>query len=195
MSTPGQEPTRFAPVVLAGIGSTAVLAVTCARDWIKLDDNTKVGLLVPESDLRADMPLALALALVLLAAWGVVLVTGRRMRRVVLAVAALAGVGVVACLVVAPFTLPDEIRSRISGDVGRNGAPTAAYLIACLIVPVVLATVLAGLRLAPRWPEMSSRYDAPSAQHTGAAQVEEMADLEVWKALDEGRDPTGPPSP
>ena len=68
----------FGPVVLGGLGSAAIVAVASARDWFRLGSNEKVGFLVPDDQLRADMPLALALSLVLLAAWGVVLVTGVR---------------------------------------------------------------------------------------------------------------------
>jgi hypothetical protein len=39
------------------------------------------------------------------------------------------------------------------------------------------------LARAQRWPEMSRRYDAPTDQ-------ESRTDNDLWKALDEGRDPT-----
>ena len=50
-------------------------------------------------------------------------------------------------------------------------------------------------RLAPGWPEMGSRYDAPSgggAARGEAARAREAprTDLDTWRALDEGRDPT-----
>jgi len=193
---PGQK-TWFAPLVLAGVASAALAAVTAARDWFEIGSSTKVGFLVPEDQLKADMPLALALALVLLAAWGVVLVTRRRARRFMLALAALANLGLLVCLVVAPFTLPDQIRSDVGGDTSGNGVdPTAAYLIACVAGPLALAVVALGWRYAPRWPEMSSRYDAPSSAPGSAlgdeVGADELGDLELWKALDEGHDPTGP---
>jgi len=185
------QPSRFGPVVLAGLGSAAVLAVASARDWFALGSDTKVGFGVPDDQLRTDMPLALALALVLLAAWGVVLVTGRRTRRLVLALAALAALGLLVCLVAAPFTLPDEIRSHLGGDGGGNRVgPTAAYVVSCVVAPLALAVVLLGWRFAPRWPEMSSRYDAPATSTTPDVPAEDLVDRELWKALDEGRDPT-----
>ena len=196
------QPTRFAPVVLAGLVSAAVVAVAAARDWFRIGTSTKVGFLVADDQLGADMPLALALALVLLAAWGVVLVTRARARRFMLALAALATAGIIACLVVAPFTLPDEVRSNLGGqDGGNRVGPTAAYLVTCVAAPLALVLVVLGWRFAPRWPEMSSRYDAPAG--AGSADVpasatprgsgatdEDLADRELWKALDEGRDPT-----
>jgi uncharacterized membrane protein (TIGR02234 family) len=191
MAEPRQQPSRFGPVVLGGLGSAAVVAVFSARDWFKLGSTTKVGFGVPDDQLRADMPLALALALVLLAAWGVVLVSGPRTRRLVLALAALATVGLLACLVVAPFTLPDDIRAGLGGDDGGNRVePTASYLVVCVAAPFALALVLVAWRFAPRWPQMSSRYDAPATASVPDAPAEELADRELWKALDEGRDPT-----
>jgi len=53
----------------------------------------------------------------------------------------------------------------------------------------VLALLVA-VRDAPAWPTMSSRYDSP----TGSHEPREMkSSLDVWKALDEGADPTETP--
>jgi hypothetical protein len=42
----------------------------------------------------------------------------------------------------------------------------------------------------PQWPEMGRRYDAP----TDAPATQEIeSDRDLWKALDEGRDPTRDP--
>jgi hypothetical protein len=45
---------------------------------------------------------------------------------------------------------------------------------------------VAAWRLAPRWPTMSSRYDAP------ATRASEPDETDLWKALDAGHDPTDP---
>lgn len=178
--------TWFGPVVLGGLGSAALLAVVSARDWFHLGKNNAIALAVPESQLRADMPLALALALVVLGAWGVVLVTRGRVRRFVLALGVLAAVGVVACLVIAPFTLPDQIREGLPVDGGRKAEPLAAYVLACIVAPLALAALAIGWRLAPSWPTMSSRYDAPTSPSP------DLDEADLWKALDAGRDPTDP---
>ncbi|HET6167118.1 MAG TPA: Trp biosynthesis-associated membrane protein [Marmoricola sp.] len=181
--------TWFGPIVLAGLASAALLAVVSARDWFVLGNDNKVGFPVADDKLRADMPLALGLALVVLAAWGVVLVTGRRVRRVMFALAALTTVGVLVCIVVAAFTLPEQIRAGLPGHGADNRAdPTAAYVISSAAAPLVLGLVLVGWRLAPRWPTMSSRYDAP------ATRSPDPDEADLWKALDAGRDPTDPGS-
>ncbi len=38
------------------------------------------------------------------------------------------------------------------------------------------------------WPEMGSRYDAPGG--AGDAAPEDPSSLDLWKSIDEGRDPT-----
>jgi uncharacterized membrane protein (TIGR02234 family) len=65
-----------------------------------------------------------------------------------------------------------------------------------------LGALLVAFRDAPTWPTMSSRYDAPGERRdragsnnetddgSGLVPAEPLADLELWKALDEGRDPT-----
>jgi hypothetical protein len=190
MADEAKQPTRFAPVVLLGLGSATLLTVTSARAWFKMDlpQLARVGL--TDDALRADMPLALALSLVVLAGWGVVLVSRRRLRRVALAIALFADLGVLACAAQAPFTLPDQIREQVLDGDHMSAFPTYAYLVAVPAAVLALAALVVGLRLAPRWPEMSSRYDAPTASAAPAA----TDDLSLWKALDEGHDPTAPPS-
>ena len=193
-AAPREPPTRFGPVVLAGLMTAALGAVTAARDWFQLDLGRAARVGLADEDLRADSPLALALSLVVLAAWGVVLVSRRRGRRVVLTVAAMADLGVLACAVRAPFSLPDQIRRQL--DLGATGSasPTAAYVVAVAAALLGLLAILAGLRYLPRWPEMSSRYDAPTTSGDGGpatdGPVADLADRELWKAMDEGRDPT-----
>jgi len=182
--------TRFGPVVLAGLMTAALMAVTSAKTWVEIDlpGTARAGL--SDGDLRADMPLALALSLVVLAAWGVVLVSRKRARQVVLAVALLADLGVLVCVLRAPSTLPGQIRTQLAlGHAGTSSLTPAYYvaMVAAIAAPVAIGQ---GLKYAPRWPEMSSRYDAPTASSPEAVPAEELADLELWKALDDGQDPT-----
>ncbi len=61
-----------------------------------------------------------------------------------------------------------------------------------------LVTTVLAVRWAPGWPEMGSRYDAPTAGGgAAAADLVDPADrssLDLWKAMDEGRDPTSGPA-
>jgi hypothetical protein len=53
-------------------------------------------------------------------------------------------------------------------------------------------TTAAAVRLVPGWPEMGRRYDAPAdaAPQLAEQPPEEQENLDLWKAMDEGRDPT-----
>ena len=84
----------FGPVVLLGLASGGLLALAGNQAWAKVgsvDATTRATLAVGASA-SGEVPLALALGLVVLACWGVVLVTRRTARR------AVAGLGLVASL-------------------------------------------------------------------------------------------------
>ena len=178
----------FRPVVLLGLGSAALGAVAAAQPWLEAAVSYKLLPGVPEADTRADLPLALAVGLVVLAGWGATLVTRRRLRRVLMAVTGLAALGYACCLVAAPLTLPDDLRDRLQLTDASVG-PTHWYLAAIVAGAVSLASTALGIRSVGDWPEMGTRYDAP-----GSAPGPTATD-DPWKALDEGRDPTDPRAP
>lgn len=191
---PSERSARFAPVALLGIASTGLLAVAGSKPWFSAvgDHRATLGGTVPPTS--ADMPLALACALVALASWGVVLVTGARVRRIVAVLGLVAVAGVLACVVAAPFTLPDDVRSQLlagSDDVPVD--PTGWFFTSAVAAVVALVVLVAAWVLIPRWPTMSSRYDAPSSPGDAPdLDPETAASIDLWKALDEGRDPTAP---
>jgi hypothetical protein len=179
--------TGFAPTVAAGLATAALAAVASAKPWFRLASDSPALPGVPPSERAIDMPLALALSLVVLAGWGVVLVSRGALRRVLVAVAVLAGLGLVACVATAPFGLPDDLRDALGpAATGVDVQPTGWFATAAVASLLSLATLLAGWRLAPRWPTMSSRYDAP------ATRAREAEETDLWKALDAGHDPTDP---
>jgi len=186
----------FGPVVLGGLATAALTSVCSGKAWFSAAIDYKLVAGAPEPETRADMPLALALSLVVLAGWGVLLVTRGVVRRVVATVAVLAALGVVACLVAAPFTLPDRIRDQLPGsDAGVSITPTGWYLTAAVAGVLSAGILVVAWALVPRWPSMSTRYDAPGSRSVGDAVPEDASDTELWKALDEGRDPTDPAGP
>ncbi len=201
-----------APVLLGGIAAAALTAVATAKPLARADE-VPAGLPLAAAP-PAELPLAAALALVVLACWGVGLVTRGRVRRGVLGLGLLAALGALVTLVAGAGTLRGEVREAYAGtgvtvDAGMTAWYPAAVAGAALSV---LALALA-VRLCPAWPEMGSRYDAPAtaAQPAGAAAAAaptttdtRPADarpdarldtqLDTWRALDEGRDPTEPDS-
>ena len=143
----------------------------------------------------ATYPLASAVSLVLLAAWGVLLVTRGRGRRGFSLLAALAALGLVVVVVTGGLTLPGAAAGDLASTLGRPGAEvgrtgwswTGAVAAVLAVVPAVLA-----VRLVPSWPEMGARYDAPADAAAAARTGGVASEQELWKALDEGRDPTDP---
>lgn len=164
--------------VLAGAGGSGLAAYAGAQDWVRSDSTD------PLSTLRAslDSPATTSLALVALAAWGVVLVTRGRVRR---AVAALGGLAALA-----PLLGVWSTRSSLLEEHAGTSATAWPWVAAAGCLLAAAAGVVAVLR-APTWPEMGRKYDAPGATGEEApASLDEQSNLDIWKALDEGRDPT-----
>jgi uncharacterized membrane protein (TIGR02234 family) len=139
------------------------------------------------------MPVAGALALVVLACWGVVLVTRGRVRRVVLVLGALAALGVLVSVVAGFASVPDALRAGYAaiGIADPQVRLTGWFWAAAVAGLLSLVATTLGVRLVPGWPEMGSRYDAPGAQEPApVVKPEDQSSLDLWRAMDEGRDPT-----
>jgi hypothetical protein len=181
----------FAPVTVLGLASGTLAAVASNQTWVTLDVKVSgAGRPGITSVVTADgkMPLALALGLVVLAAWGVLLVTRGVIRRALAVLALVAALGVVATVVVGHQTLPGSVRDDFT-DQGIVNLPTrytAWFWVAAVSAVVSVAATLLAVREVRDWPEMGSRYDAPG----GGPVDDPQSNLEMWKAIDEGRDPT-----
>lgn len=197
----------FGPVVLAGLAGSGLATLAANRRWFAYDDTLAQAPLAGLADTGGQVPLAAALGLVCLAAWGALLVTRGRLRRALAGLAALGATGILAAWAWAwgavPATLADDAAAIGATDVGTHA--TGWYALAGAGAVVALGAALAGCRLAPRWPEMGRRYDAPTAAgpaggrppegrpaegRPGGDADEEVSGRDLWRALDEGRDPT-----
>ena len=68
---------------------------------------------------------------------------------------------------------------------------TGWYWAAAVAAVLLLATTLLAVAWAPGWPEMGSRYDAPGGDAPDRdAAPGQRSSLDLWKSMDEGRDPT-----
>lgn len=179
----------FGPTVLLGLAGGALAAVAGTRDWV-IATGDAAGIRVEAAVTGSDTaPLVATLALVALAAWGVILVLRGRVRRIVAAIGVLACLGASAALVDAFDGAQDDAVEAVidrgaTGDVFFASLTGWYYAAAAGILVALIALTVAVLR-APGWPAMGSRYDAPSARASAPATDEDM-----WRALDEGRDPT-----
>jgi uncharacterized membrane protein (TIGR02234 family) len=189
MSRPSAEGRRwFGPTVLAGLAGTGLSALAGSKPWSEPDGQAGSTLV---DRTGGHVPLAAALGLVGLAAWGVLLVTRGRVRRGVAALGAVVAVGLVATAVVGRASSLDSAR-KATVDLGRTptGAHTTPWWYAGLVAAVLaLAAAAFALRFVRSWPEMGSRYDAPAG---GAAPQDpaQMEEVDLWRAIDQGRDPT-----
>lgn len=178
--------------MLVGLAASALLAVASAKPQMQVPNSS--GRLNELVDADAgELPLAAALSLVLLASWGVLLVTRGIFRRAVAVLGLVAAVGVVAALLIGWGDAVDGFRDafRVTGlpsdtssdvPVERTGwwwTAVAASVIASL------ASVAAVLRV-KHWPEMGQRYDAPTRPEAATP----TAEGDLWRAIDEGHDPT-----
>jgi uncharacterized membrane protein (TIGR02234 family) len=183
----------FGPVVALGLASAALGAYAASKPWVTgTGAESAVGVASVDLGEISSSPLGTALAFVVLACWGVVLVTRGRFRRAVAGLAVLAALGYVATVAWAPFSLPDHLVEQVrvrAGGVLDETSLTGWFWLAVVAALLVLASTVLGLRLVRTWPEMGSRYDSPAgARETSTKQPTE--NIDIWKALDEGRDPT-----
>ncbi|HET7349401.1 MAG TPA: Trp biosynthesis-associated membrane protein [Marmoricola sp.] len=183
----------FGSVALAGVGTAALAALAGSRPWIGAGSTGgSADASMAAVDQGTRYPAASAVSLLLLAAWGVLLVTRGRVRRAFAVVAALAAVGLVATVVTGYQTLPDQVRVGFEELMGRGGQDngfTGWFWTAAVAAVLAVPPALLAVRLVPQWPEMGSRYDAP-ASRDGQPTTEIRTERDLWTALDEGRDPT-----
>ncbi|GAA5130647.1 TIGR02234 family membrane protein [Alloalcanivorax gelatiniphagus] len=203
MAEPPRPRRTFGPVVLLGVAGAGLAAVAGNKPWVSgssgaVDTDVGSSMALGSLDGARDSPLAGALALAVLACWGVLLVTRGRFRRAVAVLALVGSVGLLVVCVEAAWSLPDKLTDALLELSGTDTASTgytgwyAAALAGAVLC--VLATLGAAV-LARSWPEMGSRYDAPVGAPVGESDAtpdnpDHIDNIDLWKALDEGRDPT-----
>ncbi|WP_158294903.1 Trp biosynthesis-associated membrane protein [Nocardioides caeni] len=201
--TPDGSRRLFGPVVLLGLAGAGAVAVGGHRAMLEVPGSflQSAGLLSYEGNENAQVqfPLAGALGLVGLAAWGALLVSRGIVRRIVAALAALAGAGATAVVVVGGFVQDDDAAADLATRLGLGAVTievdrTPWVWVALAGGLVTLAAGVLAVRHVGRWPEMGSRYDAPTGGGATAPVADgadgEQSNLDLWKAMDEGADPT-----
>ncbi|MGH3486006.1 MAG: Trp biosynthesis-associated membrane protein, partial [Nocardioidaceae bacterium] len=165
---------------------------------------------VPSSTIEVSgtgaVPWVGALTLVILAGALAIVPTGGWLRRVVGAVIVLAAAGAAIGVLTAGPAIDDALSEELAESPASGGVDDAAIVAAAdhpawrwLSLGGSVAGIAVGLLVASRghrWATMGSRYDAPAPrQRTDAAEPEQGAsaptdDADLWRALDEGHDPT-----
>jgi hypothetical protein len=101
--------------------------------------------------------------------------------------------GLLAAVGVVVATLTGRGDAAAAAERLLGGASDAAVSTSAWPWVTVAAAAVTGVAFAvvwvraPRWPEMSARYDAPADQAQDAVS---MSDADLWRAMDEGHDPT-----
>ena len=188
---PGGRRRTFGPVVLVGLIAGGATAIAADNPVVRADPSS------PFVTYDAHVPLAMSLSLVVLACWGVVLVTRGRVRRAVAVLGLVAALGALVTVVLAWSQVADRFETELAqvGVTGSDIGPTGWYWLGLVAAVVsVVATALA-VAWTPDWPEMGSRYDPPAGAAAtpapaAATEPEDASSLDLWKAIDEGRDPT-----
>jgi uncharacterized membrane protein (TIGR02234 family) len=166
-------------------------AVAAAQTWATAEGTAGGADVTGASSGSDSAPLALALSLVALAAWGVVLVLRGRLRRALAVLGAVAAAGTLAAVLAAFSRAQDDavtaaVARGADGDTFASSL-TGWYFAAGAGSLIALVAFVVAVRRVPGWPAMGSRYDAPAARPE--------TDQDMWKALDDGRDPTAWESP
>jgi uncharacterized membrane protein (TIGR02234 family) len=188
----------FGPVVLLGLASSGLAAVSSAKPWYGSGTAGGGDAALDALDQGTKFPLASAASLVLLAAWGVLLVTRGGVRRVFAVLCLVAAAALVATVVAGHATLPGTARDALAAALHRTSQHpgfTGWFWTTALASVVAVAAGLLACWLVPSWPEMGSRYDAPAVAARAATPGAELdRQRDIWHALDEGLDPTRDPT-
>ncbi|WP_028650645.1 Trp biosynthesis-associated membrane protein [Nocardioides halotolerans] len=175
------------PVVVLGLVGAGLAAMAGNEAWATGRRCTAAP------GIATDSPATTAVALALLAAWGVLLVTRGRVRRAASLLAVALAIGLVATVVLGLDAAKDNLRGGQGGGLlGCEAAQSTGWFWAAVVaLPLAVLPALAAVRFVTSWPEMGRRYDAPAdAAPASPPPAEERENLDLWKAMDEGHDPT-----
>ncbi|WP_332663645.1 Trp biosynthesis-associated membrane protein [Aeromicrobium sp.] len=184
----------YGPVVLGTLAAGGLAFFAASRTWAHVRIATD-GLPTDSVDVTgADaQPLVSALALVVVTAALAVLAASPRVRRVVGGFTVLIALTAAVVVLLGGSSLDNAVDHAVEASPAFTGTGDHDFTTSAWKYVTALAFVIAALlggvtaKLGASWPTMSSRYDAPAARPAAAAP---QSDAEMWKALDEGRDPT-----
>ncbi|MBA2559284.1 MAG: Trp biosynthesis-associated membrane protein [Propionibacteriales bacterium] len=188
----------YGPTLVLGLVSAGATTVGMSRPWLSAAATVR-GLPTIRAHVDgADLaPLAGALSVVLLAAFGAVIATRGGVRR------ALGGL-VMACAVVILVAVvhPGDVGPAIEQGLSAKGWSGGDYHTSTLPWRWLVGVGGAGCLLAGSlveifgggWATMSTRYDAPtSAERHRSAEPVDPSETDLWRSIDRGHDPTQTP--
>ena len=185
----------YGPSVLGAVGTGGLAFLAATRAWasttVKADGVPSAAVEISGSD---AVPLVSALALVIVASALAVLAASVRVRRAVgafIVIVAIAGLVMVLTAEGAVSRAVDKAVQDSPAFIGTNSPEVvnhSAWLQVTAFAFLLAALIGAAItRYAGEWPTMGRKYDAPKA-HATTGEISTEAD--IWKALDDGKDPT-----
>ena len=188
----------YGPTLVLGLLGAVAVTVGVSRPWVGATANV-AGLPTLYADASgADLvPLAGALGVVLLAAFGAVVATRNWVRRCLGLLIVVASV-VVAVAAIHPANAANTLTDGLAAK-GWSGADYSTTTMAWRWLVLVGALVCLGAgaavaRFGAGWATMGSRYDAPAAPVETRSRADgQLTEAEVWHAIDQGHDPTQRP--
>lgn len=196
-AAPGTDGRRrlYAPTLLAGLLAAVGVSVGASRPWMTATATVPGLPTIHAAASGADLvPLAGALGVAMLAAYGAVVATRGTVRRA-LGVAVL----VAAVVVLVASTRPPGATNALTSGLSAKGWSGGGYqtdttwwqwlVVLCAAVAGASGAVTAAY--GHLWADMGSRYDAPTRAAAPVIQsAGELSETDVWRAIDEGHDPT-----
>jgi uncharacterized membrane protein (TIGR02234 family) len=185
----------YAPSVLGALATGGLAFFAASRTWasttVEATGVPTAAVDVSGSDAVALVP---ALALVIVAAALAVLAASVRVRRAVGILIILVAVIAIVVILRAAGDVDKAVDAAVRDSpafIGTNAPDAVSHTVWRWITALAfLLSALIGVvitRFGALWPTMGRKYDAPKA-HTAVQEVE--SDADIWKALDDGRDPT-----
>ncbi|MDN5854571.1 MAG: Trp biosynthesis-associated membrane protein [Actinomycetia bacterium] len=195
----------YGPCVLAGIAAGAVMLFAGSRSWASAQV-APAGMTVDEVGVTGStsVPLVSAMAFVVMAAAVAVVASGGWLRRAIGVLLVVAAGAAAVAILMAGSAIDDAVRDAVAASPSMTGGAaeqgsfvdaadqTVWRWIAFAGSLVAFAAGCAVVAYANVWPRMGSRYDAPTtpSRHETAKPTEDRDAADLWKAMDEGGDPT-----
>ncbi len=201
MGTVSRPRIRYGPTLVLGLVGALAVTVGVAKAWVTATARVPGLPTIEVGVTGADLaPLAGALGVVVLAGFGAVIATRGWARRVV-------GILIVAAAAVVLVTAihPPGATGALEDGLSAKGWSSGAYstgTVGWRWVSLAGALISMGAgaaisRYASRWATMGQEYDAPTREGTAAsgpdaeaADMAELSEADVWREIDQGRDPT-----
>ncbi len=185
----------YAPVVLGTLAAGGLAFAGTGRTWahssVIADGLSTQKVSVTGADAH---PLASALALVVIASALAIPAASNRVRQAVGILTVVVSLVAIWMIVLGGDALNEAMTSAVKASPAFTGSnlPDDVHQTAWRLVAIAAFVLAAGLgmltaRFGRTWPTMGARYDPPPVRPSSRMAHE---DADMWKALDEGRDPT-----